>query len=266
MLAAETGFRKPAESFSFRTLAPMTKLVAIVFVYVVATTLSACTHVEVSVHSSASMNPSGPVPQCKLQRDLINRKQETDFWCWAAAAHTVIAYLKQDELMKQCDLLNAAVDLDPNNPLPDALNCCKATPDISPSDSKSTIESRNLCWINGWPEDVFERLPFTVLYDPISFDPGNENPQGLEWDEISTEICADRPIISAISYSGPSRGSHTIVIGGYKVLADGTQYVQVYDPGYSTLEEDYYVWPYDIYLGDPGVFVHVRDYKNISIP
>lgn len=162
--------------------------------------------------------------------------------------------------------MNAAVGLDSNNPSPDSLNCCKATTDINPDDSKSTTESRNRCWINAWPDAVFDRLPFTVLYEPISFDPDNQNPQGLDWDEIATEICADRPIISAISYSGPSRGSHTVVIGGYKDLPDGTQYVQVYDPGYSTLEEDYYVWPYDIYLGDPGVFVHVLDYKNISIP
>ena len=43
---------------------------------------------------------------CKLQRELRNQHQETNVWCWAASAHTVIEYLK-NEPIKQCDLLHA---------------------------------------------------------------------------------------------------------------------------------------------------------------
>ena len=55
------------------------------------------------------------------------------------------------------------------------------------------------------------------------------------------------------------------MVGGYSELDDGSQWVHVYDPGYNTEEEDSYIWPYDIYLGDPGVFTHVRNYKHISV-
>ena len=55
------------------------------------------------------------------------------------------------------------------------------------------------------------------------------------------------------------------MIGGYSELEDGSQWVHAYDPGYNTEEEDSYLWPYDVYLGNPGVFTHVRDYKNISV-
>ena len=49
-------------------------------------------------------------------------------------------------------------------------------------------------------------------------------------------------------------------------MDDGTQWVHVYDPGYSTLEDDYYVWPYDNVSWRPWSLYPYRDYKNISIP
>ena len=231
---------------------------------------SACTKVFVSVHAPIYGNALTGL-NCKLKRELRNHKQETDFWCWAASAHTVLAYLKQDESIRQCDLLNAAIGLDPKATDPNSIDCCKAnylsTDPENATSLTSTLDpaSTNVCWLNGWPEKVFERMPYTVSYTPVKFNPAFEGPQGLEWHEIVTEICDDRPIISAVAFSGPGAGAHTVVIGGYKEMDDGTQWVQVYDPGYSTLEEDYYVWPYEMYLGDPGVFTHIRDYKNISI-
>jgi hypothetical protein len=117
---------------------------------------------------------------------------------------------------------------------------------------------------NGWPEYIFDTESFRMRFKGYEY---NSWPQGLTWDEIVAEICADRPMISAIHFSPElGGGAHTVVIGGYNELEDGSQWVHVYDPGFNTLEDDYYLWPYDIYLGDPGVFTHVRDYKNISLP
>jgi hypothetical protein len=233
---------------------------------------SACTKVYVSVRQ-AGLSSGLTGTNCKLKRELRNQKQETDFWCWAASAHTVLAYIKQEDSMKQCDLLNVAVGLEPKATDPNSLDCCKAnyvsTDPVSTTGLATTLDpaSTDVCWVNGWPEQVFDRLPFKVLYDPpVKFDPAFQGPQGLEWHEIVTEICEDRPVITAVAFSGPGAGAHTVVIGGYKEMDDGTQWVQVYDPGYSTLEEDYYVWSYEMYLGDPGVYTHIRDYKNISIP
>jgi hypothetical protein len=124
--------------------------------------------------------------------------------------------------------------------------------------------ARNICWTNGWPEEVFYTDAYRMQFEGYEYDWADA---GLSWNEIVTEICEDRPMISAIHYSLElGGGSHTVVIGGYNELEDGSQWVHVYDPGANTLEDDYYLWPYEIYLGDPGVFTHVRDYKNISLP
>jgi hypothetical protein len=74
-------------------------------------------------------------------------------------------------------------------------------------------------------------------------------------------------MISAMHFSLKlGGGAHVVVIGGYTELEDGTQWVHVYDPGFNTEGEESYLWPYDVYLGNPGVFTHVRDYKYISLP
>lgn len=131
-----------------------------------------------------------------------------------------------------------------------------------PSDPANVVISRNICRRNGWPETVFAKTD--MHFDRIEYDWYGTEPQGLEWEEIAAEICADRPMISAVAFEqAVGGGAHTVVIGGYSEMEDGSQWVHVYDPGYSTLEGDYYLLPYDVYLGDPGVFTHVRDYKNI---
>jgi hypothetical protein len=137
---------------------------------------------------------------------------------------------------------------------------------INPDDPWYVQKAANVCWNSGLPEMVFDLQEFRTYYEKHEFDWVNTGPQGLGWDEIVTEICEDRPIISTIAYSlDRGGGGHAVVIGGYKELGDGSLWVNVYDPAYSTLEGDTYVWPYEIYLGDPGVFTHVRDYKNISV-
>ena len=234
---------------------------------------SACTEVSVSVHQP-DMSSALTGTNCKLQRELRNQDQKTDFWCWAASAHTVIEYLKQEPIV-QCDLVNAVFQMKlkeknrvlvgpSSDPLP---HCCMATAKfLNDRDPWYVKKSINTCWKTGWPDLVFDQAEFRMNFELYEYDWTTQDPQGLGWDEITAEICADRPMISAIAFSGPDGGAHTVVIGGYTESDDGTQWVHVYDPGYSTLEGDYYLWPYEIYLGDPGVFTHVRDYTSISLP
>ena len=61
---------------------------------------SACTKVHVSVYQAA---PSSGLTgtHCKLQRELKNQHQQTNVWCWAASAHTVLEYLRNEEIQQR---------------------------------------------------------------------------------------------------------------------------------------------------------------------
>jgi len=238
--------------------------------------VSACTEVKVSVHQSDSSSAQTGT-NCKLQRELRNQHQETNVWCWAASSAVVIEYLKNDPI-DQCTLVDALYrsqlkyewgkGLPANSPVdPDPPNCCLKMPehDPAPTHPKVTM-AQSICYQNGWPEYIFFTEEFRTHFNGYEYDWTIPYPHGLRWDEIVEEICADRPMISAILYAPElGGGAHTVVIGGYNELEDGSQWVHVYDPGSNTGEDDYYLWPYDVYLGDPGVFIHVRDYKNISL-
>jgi hypothetical protein len=139
--------------------------------------------------------------------------------------------------------------------------------DYLPKTGEDNISiAQSICYQNGYPEEIFSTEGFRTRADRYDYDWTIPYPHGLSWDEIVEEICADRPMISALLYSHElGYGVHFVVIGGYSELDDGSQWVHVYDPGFNTMEEDYYLQPYDVYLGDPGVFTHARDYKNISL-
>jgi hypothetical protein len=236
---------------------------------------SACTNVEVRVRTTGNNNPLTGM-NCKLKRPLTNQHQDTNVWCWAASAHTVIEYLK-NEPIKQCDMLQAVyrgtlsyewaklpktttASLEPPT-------CCMRMPEDDPNPKQQNIRlAQEYCYQNGWPETVFGTEEFHTTFSGVEYDWSVPYPHGLSWREIVDEICADRPMIDVILYARElGGGGHAVVIGGYSELDDGSQWVHVYDPGYNTEEEDSYMWPYDVYLGDPGVFTHVRNYKNISV-
>jgi hypothetical protein len=251
------------------------KSIVIILFALLLFTASACTNVHVLVRQHQSS--SGPTGiNCKLKSDLKNQDQKTNVWCWAASAHTVIEYLKNEPL-RQCDLLHALyrnklqyewdtwlIDHPAEEPPPPG--CCMNMPEVEPKPAKKNVSiAQDICYQNGWPEHIFLTEDFRTHFDGYEYDWSIDYPHGLSWDEIVEEICADRPMISAILYAPElGGGAHTVVIGGYSELEDGSQWVHVYDPGFNTMEEDYYLWPYDVYLGDPGVFIHVRDYKNLS--
>jgi hypothetical protein len=135
-----------------------------------------------------------------------------------------------------------------------------------PPRTKNVEVAQSICYQNGWPEAVFATEEFYTTFAGVKYDWSIPYPHGLSWAEIVEEICSDRPMISVILYGRElGGGGHAVVIGGYSELEDGSQWVHVYDPGYNTEEDDSYIWPYEVYLGNPGVFTHVRDYKNISI-
>jgi len=249
------------------------KTKAICFLALLLLSGSACTKVYVSVRQPTSSSGLTGT-NCKLQRELKNQNQKTNVWCWAASAHTVIEYLK-NEPIKQCDIVHALYRSQlqyewekTNRPAGlDPPHCCMKMPeDELPPIKENTKVAQDICYQNGWPEYIFFTEEFRMHFEGYEYDWTIPYPHGLNWNEIVEEICADRPMISIILYARElGGGGHAVVIGGYSELEDGSQWVHVYDPGYNTEEEDSYLWPYDVYLGDPGVFTHVRDYKNITV-
>ena len=84
------------------------KSMAIILFAILLFTGSACTKVYVSVHQPASSSRLTGT-NCKLQRELTIQHQKTNVWCWAASAHTVIEYLRNEPKnpIKQCTLVQA---------------------------------------------------------------------------------------------------------------------------------------------------------------
>ncbi|MCM3905537.1 MAG: C39 family peptidase, partial [Pyrinomonadaceae bacterium] len=243
------------------------KSMAIILLAILLFAGSACTKVSVSVRQpAASSELTGT--HCKLQRELTNQHQETNVWCWAASAHTVIEYLK-NERVEQCDLLHAVYRgqlMYEWKQLPKASttsleppSCCMNMPEVElPPRTKNVEVAQSICYQNGWPEAVFATEDFYATFAGVKYDWSIPYPHGLSWAEIVEEICSDRPMISVILYGRElGGGGHAVVIGGYSELEDGSQWVHVYDPGYNTEEDDSYIWPYEVYLGNPGVFTHV---------
>ena len=274
------------------------KSIAIILFALLLFTASGCTNVYVSVHNQATSGSGLTGLNCKLQRELKNQHQETNVWCWAASAHTVIEYLRNEEI-QQRDILQAvfrsqlayewaeklaaaneklaaASSPEEKKRLQSLLQSLQSMehPNCStmpmPEEYLGPIEenirtAQHVCYQPGYPDWVFATEQFHAAYDLIAYDWIIPYPNGLNWDEIVEEICSDRPMISLILYgSETSAGSHAVVIGGYSELVDGSRWVHVYDPGANTEEEETYIVPYDVHLGDPGVFIHARDYTNIS--
>lgn len=259
------------------------KAIAISFLTLLLFTGSACTKVHVSVHNQSTSSSGLTGTNCKLQRELKNQHQETNVWCWAASAHTVLQYLRNEEI-QQRDILQAVfrsqlahewteklatASPEQNTELQnmEPPTCWMQMPEEYLNPEEENIRTaQHICYAPGYPDWVFATEHFHATYDPIGYDWAIPYPHGLTWDEIVEEICSDRPMISLILYgSDLDDGSHAVVIGGYNELEDGSRWVHVYDPGYNTEEEETYIIPYDVHLGDPGVFIHARDFTNISI-
>lgn len=255
------------------------KSIAIILFALLLFSGSACTKVSVSVrqHTSSSRLSELTGTHCKLQRELRNQDQKTNVWCWAASAHTVVEYLK-NEPIEQCQLVHAfnRINLQDEwnrwlvshpDETGDPPSCCMNMPEVEPAPTETNKQiAQRHCYQNGYPENIFFTEEYRTHFERYDYDWTIPYPNGLSWNEIVEEICADRPMISAWLYARQlGQGVHFVVIGGYSELDDGSQWVHVYDPSFNTMEEDFYLQPYDVYLGDPGVFTHARAYKNIYL-
>jgi hypothetical protein len=154
-------------------------------------------------------------------------RQDTDVWCWAASAQTIMASHGRDT--PQCEMVNAVYaggqEATDGRPF-----CC--------NDPYHTA-----CQQNGWPHQVFNKFDFEWNYV-----------MGPLWQEnVKKQIDSDGPFIFVLLYAGG--GGHSFVVKDYQVI-DGELFVAAYDHS-STQDKkakNFWLWSYEefahgVYLG-----------------
>ncbi|MCG3769194.1 MAG: hypothetical protein JW384_00314 [Nitrosomonadaceae bacterium] len=204
---------------------------------------------------------------CQLDT-LINHRQQTGSWCWAASTRTVTEFIRNldhDDANDQCELVNTVFEervrhanLKRATPSPaNVVNCCKAKRGVSLTEPGSR-ESRDICDQGRWPDTALENpvinpngMFLNIFYPPF------DDLQG--WDDLTGQISRKLPFLTVVRWAGGGR--HAVAIGGYSIVPGEGEYVHVYDPG----EQEFSVMLFqDFYHGIRGRFEHERDYFNIG--
>jgi len=172
----------------------------------------------------------------------INRWTQGDTpWCWATSAGTVMSYLGTTNA--PCFIVDAV--LRDKGELQDGIDCCNQA---------MRDNFANGCLQSGTAGQAFHSFLFDYKYRLVG---GSTEP--MKFDEVTEEICNDRPFISKVKSSGSSVG-HTATVYGYVIDPTSTGQVAVHDP-----EDDnpvpWYV-PYDIWFLS-NVYGHIGDYLSI---
>lgn len=193
-------------------------------------------------------------PFCELTPPIMTvEKQQNSEWCWAASTTLVINHLDPQRALKQCTVVQNTIAAGRED-----IDCCLATKDVENSVDRSNpkvIASINLCQTTNDPENALEvnRYKFDrIKYFPLGPDPYN---QGLDWADLTAQICSNRPIISLYWLKGG--GGHVVVITGFKQNPDA--YVDVDD----NQSDGFYNISFQDFRGIPGERKHVRDLINI---
>jgi hypothetical protein len=233
--------------------------------------LVAC--VQVKTISSCRNCDAPPPPQgplCQLNPPIMTvEKQKNSSWCWAASTTLVINHLNQLEPeprdpLKQCSVVHTTLELDEH------VDCCLVTdeemwkydpnnPDHIEAPQK-VKDSVAVCHTALHPERALAAHGYGNRFKDVRWDPANTTPQGLTWEELTGQICNNRPFISVKLWSGVDEGgTHTEVITGNHYAPDA--WVDLDTHGM----DGFYTIPYNHYLGKPGDYVHVRDYYDIGL-
>jgi len=121
--------------------------------------------------------------------------QEAANWCWAAVGLGVANFYGSSN-WTQCTLAGTIL----------SKQCCG-----SPTPS--------VCDVYGSLDASLTTVGHLVRRE--------DNP--IAFTAVQTEIGAKRPLGARIEWSGGS-GAHFVALGGWKLMSDGTEFVEVYDP------------------------------------
>lgn len=171
--------------------------------------------------------------------------QETDVWCWAASAQSVMAFHRMQ--VQQCEIVNKTYVRDVTAP-----DFCCVRP------NRSDIK----CQKNGWPHDVFDKFAFAW----------NWQERALPQDQLKHQLCSNGPFVYLIFY--PGGGGHSFVVKHYEPI-DDQMYLWVHDHSYDLDREGnrrpraFKLISYDQFVnGQYGnsQFEHGWDYLEIHPP
>ena len=159
--------------------------------------LSSCTRVHVHVSASAPPSTGEEVilePSCDLKEkslpNIVETKQQTGSWCWAASAQMAISAFNQE--VKQCSIVDATYP---------GRNCCEDWENNGKIDNQLCLES-------GLADYGLAKYAFD--YD-VKKPSGNPD---VLWNRLVDHICKDMPVVYEYNYIGG--GGHTNVIHGFR--------------------------------------------------
>lgn len=198
-------------------------------------------------------------PFCELIPPIMTvERQENSAWCWAASATLVINHLDPQRALKQCTVVQNTIAAERED-----IDCCLATDEVSTTVDRSNRkvkDSLDLCPTRNRPENALaaHRYKFDrIKYFPLKPDTNPYN-QGLDWDDLTAQICSNRPVISVKRWDGPDGGgTHSEVIIGFHQDPDASVDVDTHGM------DVFYNESFQDYRGIPGESTHVRDYINI---
>jgi len=151
----------------------------------------------------AAAAAAGGAPSQSLNGFSVEIQQQSE-WCWAAVSTSVATFFGS-AAWTQCRV--ASGELAP-------LNCCGG--DAADSCNQPWYLDRALTRVGHFDRITFSSATFAVV-------------QG--------EINGGRPLGCRIAWAGGS--AHFVAVGGWRVTADGSQYVNICDPYYGPTTKKY---------------------------
>jgi hypothetical protein len=209
-------------------------------------------------------------PLCQLSPPITSSQmQANSAWCWATSTTVIINHLEPRRPLKECQTVHTTLSPEIDAYEKEVLEttgekvkveCCRVTDDALKTenpDDKDIIASKTVCHTTFRPEWALMALGYENRFKLVRWDSNSTIPQGLPWEELTGQICSNRPFISVKLWD--EGGTHTEVVTGYHINPDA--WVDVDTHGI----DGFYSIPFDDYLGKPGDYVHVRDYYDIGL-
>ena len=202
---------------------------------------------------------------CQLNPQIAPfQKEDNSAWCWAASTTLVMNHLGPQHALKQCDVVQRSLEPEIQAYIDGRIDlrveCCSVTDDKMHqfvASNQLMIDSVIVCHRTFRPERALEALGYS--FKPARWEPADStDPPGLTWDQLTGQICDNRPFISVKLWD--EGGTHAEVVTGYHVDPDAMNMVDLESAGM----DGFHSIPFRDYQGKPGDYVHVRDYYDIG--
>ena len=156
--------------------------------------------------------------------------QETDAWCWAAAAQMVMEYQDSEPrhrttLTAQCDLVS---DVFRGDLTTQQFHTCCTRPKLA------------VCYRAYYVQMPFLKFGFNWDWKPLG---------GINWNDLVQQLCAKKPFVATMNQN--EEGWHVYVVDGFLRISFSSidwKLVSLYDP-----YAGYRLKTFENFLDDPGM-------------